>query len=423
MTRRVPRKALVGGIAAALALTLVYAFWPSPVLVDIGEVRRERMLVTIDEEGRTRVHDSYVVSTPIAGRLLRVEMEPGDAVIGGESVVARMLPDNPAALDARTREQARAEVAAARAGLALARAERERTLADKELADIELARLARLSEGDVVSESALDRARREARAGAAALATAEAGIAMREAQLASARARLEGGEPDDGDDAASGETGRAAASWRGGAAGSGGLAIRAPADGRVLEVMQTSATTLPAGAAILRIGDITGGLEVLVELLSSDAVQVAAGDAVVIEDWGGSGSLAATVDRVEPQGFTKVSALGVEEQRVRAILRFDDPQADRRGLGAGFRVEARIVVWERDDALVAPSSALFRDGERWSVYVVEEGKAVLRTVERGLDNGRQAEILDGLEEGARVVLYPSADLVDGTSVAQRVAGS
>ncbi|WP_227819745.1 efflux RND transporter periplasmic adaptor subunit [Aurantiacibacter atlanticus] len=205
-------------------------------------------------------------------------------------------------------------------------------------------------------------------------------------------------------------------------ASGGAIALRAPASGRILEVMQESAATLAAGTPIVEIGDVGSDLEVLVELLSTDAVTVSLGDPVLVEGWGGDTPLRGAVVQLEPQGFTKVSALGVEEQRVNAIVRLSADQPESAGLGSGFRVEARIIVWQDRDALIVPASALFRDQGRWAVLAVDGGEAVLRRVTIGRNNGTQAQVLEGLEEGAQVVLYPSSDLADGESVEQREVG-
>ena len=205
---------------------------------------------------------------------------------------------------------------------------------------------------------------------------------------------------------------------------SGGAAIPivAPVSGRVLKVTQQSAATLAAGAQIMEIGDTQGDLEVLVELLSTDAVQVSPGDKVLIDNWGGSGTLATVVSRIEPQGFTKVSALGVEEQRVNTIVRLTDARIGQVRLGSGFRVEARIVVWEDKDTVIVPSSALFREQGDWAVFVVTDGRARRRTVKIGRNNGTQAQVLEGLKKGETVILFPASDIADGTRVERRSAG-
>lgn len=405
MVKRYSRPLLIGLAVILVIAVLAYAFWPRPVPVDIGVVSREAMIDTVTEEGRTRVHDAYIVSTPVTGRLRRVEVEPGDPVARGEDVVAYMAPSNPAVLDVRTREQARAGVSAAEAALRLAQAERNRAVADMELAETELERQQYLRDNGVASEAALDRAIREARAASTAVDTAEAAVSVRQAELENARAMLQGMDSDGGAVPQIIED----------------IPIHAPASGRVLRVIQQSETTLPAGSPILEIGNVESDLEVLVELLSTDAVQVRPGQRVLIEDWGGEDDLEGVVERVEPWGFTKYSALGVEEQRVNTLIRFADGQARPDGLGHGYRVVTRIVTWEEDNALVVPSSALFRDGEHWAVFVVRDGRA--RPVQVGIDrnNGLQAHITDGLAEGDRVVLYPSSAISDGVSVTARNA--
>jgi HlyD family secretion protein len=196
--------------------------------------------------------------------------------------------------------------------------------------------------------------------------------------------------------------------------------IKAPVSGSILRVIQVSEITLSAGTPILEIGDISNDLEVVVELLSTDAVKVATGDRVIIDDWGGSSTLSGVVDRIEPWGFTKFSALGVEEQRVNTVIRFSNPEERRESLGHGFRVEVRIVIWEDQNALKVPSSALFREGENWAVFVVKAARAVLTPVSIGHNNGVEAEVLNGLDPGEVIILYPGAGITEGTRVEQRV---
>ncbi|MCE8533591.1 HlyD family efflux transporter periplasmic adaptor subunit [Ruegeria pomeroyi] len=406
--RRRSRSVLTLATALGVAGFLAFAFWPRPMLVDMAEVRQGRMVLTIDEEGRTRVKEPYVVSSPVAGELQRVTVEPGEVVERGKTVVAQMRPVNPSALDVRTREQAHAAVTAAEAALRLAHADLNAAEAKKDFAESELERARKLVERGVTSQVTLQRAEQEARVARANLDTVGAAIAMREAELANARAQLIGF-----DDAALG----AALSERNPDGHS--IPLRAPIDGTILKVIQKSETTLPAGAPILEIGDIEGDLEVMAELLSSDAVQVQTGDRVIITNWGGARDLSGIVSRIDPYGYTKHSALGVEEQRVQVIIQFETPSDERENLGHGYRVEVRIVVWERADALIVPSAAIFRHGDAWAVFAVEEGRAVLREIEAGRNNGREAEVLSGLKSGARVVLFPSAELVEGAKLAQR----
>ena len=390
--KRTSRFYLTLGAVTLVAVLLLIGFWPSATTVDIGTVSQGPMQLTIDEEGRTRVRDSYVVSAPAAGRLQRVEVEPGDRVLGGTTPVARLLP---APLDSRTDAQARAEVAMAEAALRAARDDAGRAAAERELADRNLSREQRLWNLDSTSREAFETAQRDARGAVAAARAADATIASRRAELERARAGLSGGA---------------------------GIAILAPVSGRVLSVTQRSEATLATGAAIMEIGDTEGDLEVLVELLSTDAVQVAPGNRVLIDRWGGGDPLEGSVARIEPQGFTKVSALGVEEQRVNTIVRLSDPRIGRINLGSGFRVEARIVIWEEGNAIVVPSSALFRQQGEWSVFVVADGRAERRKVRIGRNNGTQAQVLAGLKKGEAVILFPSSDITDGTRVERRREG-
>ena len=401
------RSAVIGGAGLLLALFFLYAFWPRPMRVDIGTVARGRLMVTVDEEAKTRVRDAYMVSAPAAGRLLRVDVEPGDTVIGGETVLAQIMPSTPTILDARSEEQASAAVNAAEAALTLARAEVKKAAAEADFAKAEVSRARTLREENVVAEAALDRAVRAYRAANAALETADAAVAMREADLENARALLMSFH--DAENSAFMSNPQPAAS----------IPIRAPISGRVLRVMEESERTIPAGAPILEVGDPLGDLEIVAELLSSDAVKVTPGDSAIIEKWGGDSDLMGVVDRIEPWGFTKFSALGVEEQRVNTIITFADEPEARARLGPGFRVEARIVIWERPDALKIPSNALFRIGSEWGVFKVVGGRARTTKVETGRTNGVETEIAGGLEENDRVVLYPGARVSDGALVAQR----
>ncbi|MDF0603561.1 HlyD family efflux transporter periplasmic adaptor subunit [Psychromarinibacter sp. C21-152] len=405
--KKLSRPILILATLVVVGGGLALAFWPRPVMVDIGEVTRGAMRLTIDEEGRTRVAEDYVVSTPVNGRLLRVEVDPGDPVEKDKTVVARMRPANPAALDVRTREQASAAVEAAQAALLVAMANLRAAQADDELAQSDLERTARLAESGTASAAALERAEGAAEAAEARLLTAQAAIAQRKAELQSAQAQLIGFDDRGLREALDEQLGDE-------------MPIHAPTDGVILRVINAGETTLPAGAPILEVGDIRNALEVVVELISADAVQVSAGDPVIIDNWGGPETLAGVVERIEPFGETKVSALGVEEQRVTIVVRLTSPPEERAGLGHGFRVEARIVVWQAEDAIIVPSSALFREDGGWAVLAVRDAVAALQPVEVGRDNGIRAQVLDGLAPGDRVVLYPPATLAPGSAVEQRV---
>lgn len=408
---------MMAGTGVVLAAAMTYAFWPRAMPVDLGETVKADIVVTIDEEARTRVRDAYVVSAPIAGRLLRVEVKPGDRVIGGQTVIARMLPINPPALDARSREQARASVHGAEAAVQAARADLKKAIAEKEFTQADLARKRDLNRRGVTSEAGLDEAERAFRTAEANLDIAKANIAVREAELARARAELITF------DNPNAPTNFSAPSRLGGSEIANSIPLTAPISGRVLRVIQESETTLSAGTAIIEIGDISNDLEIEAELLSSDAVQVSPGNRVLIRRWGGSETLNGVVERVEPWGFTKTSALGVEEQRVKAIIAFTDPPERRRNLGHGFRVETQIVIWEAKDVLVVPSSALFRQGGDWAVFVADGGRAKLTKVDIGRNNAKVAVIKSGLGAGALVILYPGPSLTNGQKITQRLITS
>ncbi len=394
------RLVVISAAAALIAAFLAFAFRPRAVAVDVGVVTRGAMMSTIDEEAKTRVRDRYVVSAPINGRLLRVAFDAGADVVKGETIVAELAPVYPAALDIRTREQAEAAVEEARAGLALARAETRRARADADFSRQEAERARELFNGGALAKRGLDRAEITLTGARAALEASIAAVAMREAELARAEAMLK--SPDD----AAPESARPDP-----------IAITAPVSGHILRVLQESEAIVSAGQPILEIGDPHTDLEVVAELLSTDAVKVSVGDRVIIDKWGGDGVLAGVVLRIEPLGFTKISALGVEEQRVNTIIGLEGGRNDSEKLGDGYRVEARIVVWENNDALKAPASALFRVGEKWAVYKIAAGRAAQTIVDIGHNNGADAEILGGLAQGEEVVLYPSGDIADGVRTA------
>jgi HlyD family secretion protein len=410
MQKKLSRRTVTLGAAALVALSVVFMMWPRPIPVDIGAAARQEMALTIDEEGRTRVKENYIVSAPVSGRLLRVDAHPGDPVEGQASVVARILPTNPSFLDMRAQTEAESAVRSAEAALVMARAEVGKADAERDYAAAEVARMRTLRAEGAVAQAALDRAELAMRSAAAQVRTAAASVNAREAELENAKARLI--TPLEAK----------AAAEAGADDAPGTLPVLAPVSGRILRVLQESETIVAAGTPLVEIGDPASDLEILAEYLSTDAVKIARGDRVVIEKWGGETPLAGVVTRVEPFGFTKYSALGVEEQRVNVIIDFVSPPEERKGLGHGFRVETQVVVWEDKNALTVPSSALFRNGGEWSVFAVEGGRARRRPVAVGRNNGVQAEILSGIEEGERVVLYPGAELSDGIQVTQRKIG-
>ncbi|MEM7221802.1 MAG: HlyD family efflux transporter periplasmic adaptor subunit [Pseudomonadota bacterium] len=395
------RLVLWGGLGLILLVGLTYAFWPQPVPVDFAEVARGELIVTVDEEGETRVKDIFVLSAPVGGRSRRIEAEVGDEVVAGETVIAEIEPIDPAFLDVRTEAQAEAAVKAAEAALALAQADLERDKAELRFAETELERARRLIEKGNVSERALDQAERTYRTSVAAVDTAQAALQMRTFELAHARARLVSPIETHGS--------------RGSCAC---VPITAPVSGRVLRVLHESEGVVEPGEALVEIGD-PRDLEIVVDLLSSDAVKVREGQRVIVEDWGGGTALAGRVRRVEPYGFTKVSALGIEEQRVNVIIDLSDSPERWQALGHGYRVEARIVLWEGREVLKVPLSALFRNGTDWAVFVDSAARAAQRGVKIGQRTDLEVEILDGLREGERVILHPSTRVTEGARVDER----
>lgn len=387
-------------VGLAVAGALAWAFAPRPTGVDVATVERGTLEVTVEDEGVTRIRDVYVISAPTSGRMLRSDLTVGDAVAKGESVVARFEPSDPSLLDLRSRRVGEATVEAADAAVGLAEAQLAQARSQLDFARGDLVRAVELAARRTISERALDKARLDVATAEATAKGAEATLEVRRRELETARAQLT--EP-------------------GGAAARRAdccIEIRAPVDGRVLRLLVESEQVVQAGSPLVELGDPTD-LEVAVDLLSRDAVRVAPGAEATIESWGGAETLAAQVRRVEPTGFTKVSALGIEEQRVKVVLDPQGPKARWARLGHGYRVVVRIVVTRVADATLVPVSALFRSGERWSVFVVEGDRARLAPLELGERNQRFAVATGGLAPGARVVLHPASDLVEGARVAPR----
>jgi len=392
-TRVVLRRGAVFAGVAAAALGVLWLLRAPAQRVEIGQATRGPLVVTVDEEGTTRVRQRYGVAAPVSGRLLRLALDEGDAVAEGD-VVVRL---DPAPLDARTLQQARARRDAA--------------------ADAERQAAARVAQVHALRAQAVRERERARRLAAAGTLSAQAREAA-ELELTSRSRELEAADFAARSAAHEAEVAEAALLAAGGETGSGRptvLEVRAPSSGRVLRVFEESERVVAVGTPLLEIGD-PGDLEVVVDLLSTDAVRVAPGAAVALEDWGGRAPLGGRVRRVEPSGFTKISALGVEEQRVNVIVDLVERPPEGFVLGDGYRLEARIVVWQTDDALQVPSSALFRRDGVWHVFRVEGGRARLRGVEVGERSASDAEVKAGLEAGDEVVLYPSDRVEEGVRV-------
>lgn len=360
------------------------------------------MLVTIDDEGETRVKEVYTISAPLSGRVARFEGHVGDTVAAGMSVVATIRPSNPSFHDIRTHSELEAAVNAAAAARDLARAHVASVSAANDFAQTEFKRSKDLAARGTTSQSGLDRARMEARTSKAQLSEARAALRVREFQLQTARATLLGPSA-----AQQLPEGRLCC-----------FEVRAPVSGTILRVFRESEAVVEAGAPLVEIGDPTD-LEIVMDLVSSDAVLVSPGNDVLIEGWGGGQVLKARVRRVEPFGFTKISALGIEEQRVNVIIDFADPPELWKRLGHGYRIVGRIVIWRGDNVLQAPISALFRVQNSWALFKVSEGRARVARVKVGRMNNWSAEILSGLNDGDLALRHPSDHIEDGVRVIAR----
>lgn len=387
----------IAALAAAVIAGFAYALREKPVLADVGEVVSAPMKLVILQEGMARVRDVYAVSSPIAGHLARTVLDEGAFVKANTTIIAAIHPLDPPLIDRRTLAELVAARNAARAALTMSEFEHNQSKTDLAQALIDEARAERLAKTGTISEMTLQRAENLTATLRSQVSVSQTAIELRRAELASAEARL--AQPA----AAEGESEACC------------VTLTAPIDGVVLAVYAKSEQPVAVGAKIADIGD-PSNLEVVVDLLSSDAVRVVPGAAAQITQWGGETNLRARVKRIDPSAFTKVSALGIEEQRVNAVLELED--SDQR-LGHGFRVFAEIPIWESPAALQVPISALFRIGNRWNTYVVEEGRARRAELELGHMNDDTAEVLGGLSSGDIVVLHPNDTLEDGSLLEAR----
>lgn len=385
----------------ALAGALTWLFRPQPVSVDLATVARGQLQVSVSDDGETRVRDMFVVSAPLAGHMRRIELEAGDSVVAGETIVARIEPSDPSFLDRRSEAEVRAGIRASEAARAHAAAELRRAQAERDFALTELKRYEGLAASRTISQNDLESTRRRARTAEAAVDEAVAGLRVSESELEQAKARL--------------MTPGASADRR---ADCDCVTVRSPVSGNVLQVLAESEGIVASGTPLLEIGD-PGKLEVVTDLLSMEAVKVRTGQRALIERWGGDNTLEGVVRRVEPYGFTKISALGVEEQRVKVVIDITEPAEHWRTLGHGYRVEPRILLWESNDVLKLPLSALFRNGTDWAVFVNRDGRARLQAVAIGHMNGIDAEVLKGVVAGDVVVVHPSDRVSDGARIEQR----
>ncbi|MBN1207156.1 MAG: HlyD family efflux transporter periplasmic adaptor subunit [Myxococcaceae bacterium] len=397
MKKKWIKRALLAVLVLGLVGAIASAYRPRPVEVDVGEVTRGPFEVTVTEPGKTRVKDRYVISAPVGGHLERITLRPGDAVEAGQGI-ARLGSLDPPLLDARSRAQADAQVRAAVAAREQAEAGLKRAQSALEFARVEVARQEKLAAAGSVTAQALEAAQFEERSRAQEQASAQSAVRIAEQQLEMARA-------------ARGRMERRPEAHE-------QLEIRAPVQGWVLRVMQESEGAVAAGAPLMEIGD-PAILEAVVDVLSQDAVRIQPGARVRIEHWGGEHPLAGRVRRVEPAAFTRVSALGVEEQRVNVVITLEEPVERRKALGDGYRVEARITLWEGAEVVQVPESALFRQGEGWAVFLAREGRVRLHAVKLGQRNGLRAQVLEGLAPGDQVIVHPGDSVKDGVAYTER----
>lgn len=385
------RSIAAGLIIIVVGWGLFQGFRPQAVEVDTGKALRAPLRVIVEQEGRTRVVERYVIAAPINAFARRIALKAGDA-IGRGDVLAELEPVRADMPDSRRRAEAHARIFAAEAGVSAAGQRAEAAASSAELAQKELLRTRALRSSGHVSAAFEDRAASAADTAAAGLAAARSAVSVARHELEAARAQL-----------------RFAASTE-------RLSVRSPVAGQVLKIVHQSEGTVAAGQPLLEIGDARV-LEAEVEVLSADAVRIHPGTRVIFERWGGDGELIGVVRVVEPAGFTKVSALGVEEQRVRVIVTFTSDAAKR--LGDGYRVEASFILWEAQDVLQIPASALFRVGEDWAVFAVEQGHAVKRRVQIGQRSGLAAQVLSGIAAGEQVIVHPDDRVKDGVRVVTR----
>lgn len=394
------RRLLLVVLALAVASFIGYAFVPKPVGVDLAPVTRGLLRVTVDEDGKTRIRERFEVSSPLAGKMSRITLKAGDRVEAARTLLTVLEPTDPAFLDARAHAEAEARLREAEKGPPEAEQRLKEARLAYEFASRDVARHRGLVGQGVSAQQFEDMLLKEqtaqARLRAAELFRQMADFRLELARAAFVRMRERSpGEPN-----------------------GSRLEVRAPIDGAVLRVFQESTTITTPGQKLIELGDPTD-LECVIDVLSADAVKIRPGARAFLEHWGGPQPLNGRVRLVEPSGFLKISALGVEEQRVNVIIDLVDPPEQRRTLGDAYRVEARIVIWEEGDVLKVPASARFRHGDGWAVFVASGGYAVLQPIKAGESNGLEVQVLDGLEEGEQVVVHPSDKIKDGVKVQPR----
>ncbi len=392
---RLLKKLPVYVISVAVIIVLVYGLWPRPVKVDHATVQRGSLQVTIDDDGETRIREKYIVSAPLTGQLMRLLFHAGDIVEQNKTELAQIIPVAPHLLDSRSQAGLEARVLAAEAGVQQASANKDSAIELADLAQHKLMRAQQLIKSNSISQQDMDEAEHEFAMTKANVRAAEFAIIVRNferEQAVAALARVADKSPE---------------------RNSNTLQIVSPTSGKVLRVFREDSGVVEMGAPLLEIGNVKD-LEIVLDILSTEAARIKPGDQVFIDRWGGEQTLKAIVRLIEPSAFLKVSALGVEEKRVNVIADFEDPWEDRQSLGNGFRVDARIVIHETAaDSLKVAAGALLRHQGQWHVYRIRHSRAELVPVELGASNGLESEICSGLEEGDLVVLYPTEQIRAG----------
>ena len=384
-------------LAAGVVASIVSALLPKPVVVEMAIVQKGPLTVTVDDDGRTRVKDRYVISAPLAGSLARIDLHPGDRV-EADGEVARLLPVPAPLLDPRSRAQAQAQLAAAEAATGQARSAESRARAALKFSESDAELQRKLAQGGAIPQQEVDRAELDLRTKKEDLSSATFGARVARHEVELARAAL----------------GRLGARGQ----STDQMLLNSPVAGVVLLVLRENEGVVQAGTQLVEVGN-PAALELVVDVLTSDAVRISKGAKARITRWGGGGELTGHVRRVEPKAFSRVSSLGVDEQRVNVVLDLDSPHEEWAALGDGFRIEASIAIWEQQDVVRLPVSAAFKHADKWTVFVVDGGRARLRHVEIGERNGFHAQILSGVQPGDRVILHPGERVSDGTEVKPR----
>jgi len=393
------RKKQIGiGITIFIVISgLVYGFWPKPITVDTGNVERKLMEMTIEEEGKTRVKDHYLIAAPVAGMLQRITLEAGDYIAAG-TVIARIKPTAPNLLDERQLAISNARLNAADAALDQAEENLRLAIEEAEYNQRELTRIRNLHQNGVGSDQDLDKAKLANQRTQASRNSAEFGVKIARYELESARAAVQWAQHSNTDNDI--------------------LEIKSPVEGYLLDVSNKSERPVLTGEPLIKLGDLKS-LEIRVDVLSSDAIQIRPGTNVRIKRWGGDCILNGSVRMVEPAGYTKISALGVEEQRVPVIVDITSEEQAWSRLGDSYRVVVEFILWHAENVLRVPTSALFRTGEYWSLFTLENGKAHQKNVTVGHQSGLYAEILNGIDEGEVVLTHPDRRIEDGVRVEAR----